>query len=539
MPKTIKLDAVRKACEAGNKTACKLTLRFSSAIFGAAHISFSSIDDDDENPNRMPFTGTLLIVDAPSTKPPHGSRGHRILVPKAVAKKRLSGLVGMGLNYEPNLESHAPRRKVGVITEVWMSGDKVEVKGFVYAKDFPEVKQDFKQGKLGMSMELANVYVKDEHADVWYLEDFHFTGATVLKKDAAAYYQTALAAKAAKRSSREAVQGEEIMDKKKKATVEASGESDVTRLIAGLTKSFQQAQVPLIAVMKAQGETLNSLRDELQEQHELLQISAAAAQNEDEEVELEAGADEDEDEDDDDIHAAFGRGGDPSDPSDPSEDPSDPSDPTDVDAMEDLEEEAVEEEPGEVGSKRGDKNKGNKTSVTDPPKQGAKVPGNIAKKRLSSAAEGSMKKKKPFPGLKSSAANIQAAAYIGDLKAQVRQLRKAGQTRDMQFAKLEKRYGKLNNRYESMEAQVARYAEIEGSRTRLPFDLVNIAAKSNLDLNDMHASGQKLTVGQVDELFENSGLGLDPTQRMTLKNKMLESGLMEQGEVKRQSGYTN
>lgn len=531
MPKTIKLDAVRKACAAGNKTACKLTLRFSSAIFGAAHISFASVDMEDENPNRMPFTGVLLIVDAPSTKPPHGSRGHRILVPRAVAKKRLSGLVGMGLNYEPNLESHAPRRKVGVITEVWLSGDEVKVKGFVYAKDFPEVKQDFKQGRLGMSMELANVYVKDEHADVWYLEDFHFTGATVLKKEAAAYYQTALAAKAAKRSSREAVQGEDSMaELKKKKAVNASGETDVTRLIAGLTKSFREANAPIVEVLKAQGETLSSLRDEITEQHELLQISAAASRDEDEdEVELDA-AGEDEDEDDD-IDAAFQRGGgDPSDPSDPS-DASD-EDASDVDAMEDLEEEAVEEEPGEVGSKRGDKNKGNKTTVTDPPKQGAKVPGNIAKKRLASAAEKKMKK--PFPGLKSQAAQIQAAGFIGDLKAQVRQLRAAGQKRDEQFAKLTSKYDKLHNRYESMEAQVARYAEIEGSRSHLSSDLVNIAAKSNLDLNELHASGQKLTVGQVDELFENSGLGLDPTQRMTLKNKMLESGLMEQGEVKRQ-----
>lgn len=535
MPKTIKLDAVRKACAAGNKTACQLTLRFSSAIFGAAHVSFASVDMEDENPNRMPFDGVLLIVDAPSTKPPHGSRGHRILVPKAVAKKRLSGLVGMGLNYEPNLESHAPRRKVGVITEVWMSGDEVKVKGFVYAKDFPEVKQDFKQGRLGMSMELANVYVKDEHADVWCLEDFHFTGATVLKKNAAAYYQTALAAKAAKRSSREAVQGEDRMaELKKKKAVNASGESDVTRLIAGLTKSFQQANVPIISALKAQGETLSGLRDEMQEHRELLQISAAARNEDevDEDVELEAAGDEDEDEDDDEIHAAFGRGGDPSDPSDPSEDPSDPSDPTDVDAMEDLEEEAVEEEPGSINKKRGDKNKGSKTSVTDPPSQGEKVPGNIAKKRLSSAAEKKMNKK-PFPGLKSQAAQIQAAGFIGDLKAQVRQLKAAGTARDMKFAKLETKYKKLGNRYDAMEAQLSRYAEIEGSRTRLSPDIVNIAAKSNLDLNELHASGQMLTVRQVDELFENSGLGLDPTQRMTLKNKMLESGLMEQGEVRR------
>jgi hypothetical protein len=195
MPKrTIKVDAIKRACAIGNKLACQLSLKVAPSIFGGAHISFAGIDLDDDNPNKMPFTGVLLMVDVPSTKPPHGSRGHRIFVPRAVARKRLSGLIGMGLNYEPHLESHAPRRKVGVITEAWLDGDKVRVKGFVYKKDFPEVESDFKQGRLGMSMELANVYVDDENADVWHLEDFHFTGATVLKKDAAAYYQTALAA---------------------------------------------------------------------------------------------------------------------------------------------------------------------------------------------------------------------------------------------------------------------------------------------------------------------------------------------------------
>lgn len=530
MAKTLKLDAVRRACSVGNKLACQLSLRFAPGIFGAAHLSFSSIELEDENPNKMPFNGVLLLVDVPSTKPPHGSRGHRILVPKSVAKKRLSGLVGMGLNYEPSLQSHAPRRKVGVITEAWLDGDKVRVKGIVYKKDFPEVESDFKRGRLGMSMELANVYVRDEKADVWYLEDFHFTGATVLMKDAAAYYQTALAAKAAKARVLRGAEGETIMLKKKKEqrTVSAGFDADV------LTKSFSSALKPVINALQAQGEAITGLRAETADMKELFSISAAARDEEDveENDEIEASGDESEDdiEASEDIEAHHGDDEDPSDEDDPSAD----EDASDMDAMEDLEEESVEEEPGSVNKKRGDKNKGNKTSVTEPPSQGAKVPGNIAKKRLSSAAMGGkMKGSKPFPGLKSSAANIQAAAFIGDLKAQVRQLKAEMTKRDVYAAKLEKKYNKLHTRYESMEAQVARYAETEGRRSQLPMDIVNVAAKSNLDLHEMQAAGQKLSTDQIDQVLDNSGLGLDPTQRMTLKNKFLENGLMEQGEIRR------
>lgn len=536
MPKVIKVDAIKEACQVGNRLACKLNLRIAPQIFGAAHLSFSNVDLEDDNPNKMPFTGILLLVDTPSTKPPHGSRGHRILVPKAVARKRLSGLLGMGLNYEPSLESHAPRRKVGVISEAWLDGDKVRVKGFVYKKDFPEVEEDFKQGRLGMSMELANVYVRDEDADVWYLEDFHFTGATVLKKEAAAYYQTALAAKAAKARVLRG-KGEKVMKTKKKeqrSVITAGASPQLEALVKLVTKGVAGAIAPLSEGIKAQGDALIGLRGELQDMTELLQISASAAGNEEDDVEIEAARHEDEDDDDmeakredddddDDMEATSHDDGD---------DEENDDDEDDMRAMEDLEEEGVDEEPGEVNKKRGDKNKGNKTSVTDPPKQGAKVPGNIAEKRLSSAAERKTKMKKPFPGIKSSAVSIQAAAMIGDLQAQVRQLsnqvRAAYEDRD----KVKRQLKKMGNRYEAMEAQVARYSEIEGRRS-LPADVVHLLSKSNLDPRELQASGMKLGVEQVDAVFDNSGLNLDPTQRMALKNKMLEAGLMEQGEVRR------
>jgi hypothetical protein len=163
-------------------------------------VSMSDVDLDasetKNHPNAMPFTGTLLLVDQPSDQPPHGSDGHLIQVSKQVAEERLKTLPGMAVNVSGTLEGHDPQNKIGVIRDAWLDGDKVKVKGLVWKKDFPEAARKLKMNKnrLGMSMELGDVYVKDKDDDVWDLQDFHFTGATILLKDHAAYESTELAA---------------------------------------------------------------------------------------------------------------------------------------------------------------------------------------------------------------------------------------------------------------------------------------------------------------------------------------------------------
>ena len=171
----------------------KMTLQAGSMVM------MQGFDDDDSgHVNKLPFKGILLLLDEASTKPPHGSRGHRIYVPTAVAKKQLNDLIGMAVNYAPKgLDSHETRHKVGVITKAWIVGNKVLVSGSIWKKDFPEAARDLKRSGLGMSMELADVYVRDEDEPVWHLEGFVFTGATLLFKSAAAYYGTEFSVAAA------------------------------------------------------------------------------------------------------------------------------------------------------------------------------------------------------------------------------------------------------------------------------------------------------------------------------------------------------
>ncbi len=86
-------------------------------IFGyATELAASS------HPNELRLRGTLVRLDEPSTKAPHGANGHRIMVSSAVARKTVDTLINMGLNYAPSLQEHAARRKVGVITRAWIEG---------------------------------------------------------------------------------------------------------------------------------------------------------------------------------------------------------------------------------------------------------------------------------------------------------------------------------------------------------------------------------------------------------------------------------
>jgi hypothetical protein len=150
------------------------------------------------HPNRVPFSGVLTRVDTPSDRAPSGAAGHRVMLPRAVAERALPSLLGMAVDYSPGLRGHDARRKIGVITRAEIAGDRLEVGGYLFARDFPDVLRDFRaqSGSLGMSYEVAEVRVADAGAAVWKLEHVVFTGAAILERTAAAYQSTSLAAAA-------------------------------------------------------------------------------------------------------------------------------------------------------------------------------------------------------------------------------------------------------------------------------------------------------------------------------------------------------
>ena len=74
-----------------------------------------------------------------------------------------------------------------------MVGKRLRVRGYLYARDFPEVASAIEAQSpeaLGMSYELADARVEDLRADIWKLTRVTFTGAAILLRDIAAYRAT-------------------------------------------------------------------------------------------------------------------------------------------------------------------------------------------------------------------------------------------------------------------------------------------------------------------------------------------------------------
>lgn len=158
------------------------------------------------HPNREQFCGVLTLVDVASDRAPAGARGHRVVLTRAAAEDGLPSLLGMALDYSPNLDRHDTRRKIGVITRAEISGRRLELGGYLFAKDFPEIVKEIRRGGqrrrlsasggeapdtcLGMSYEIADARVADLRAKVWTLTHVTFTGAAILRRDKAAYEET-------------------------------------------------------------------------------------------------------------------------------------------------------------------------------------------------------------------------------------------------------------------------------------------------------------------------------------------------------------
>jgi hypothetical protein len=99
------------------------------------------------HPNRVAFRGVLTVVDIPSDRAPSGAQGKRVVLTRRAAEAAIPSLIGMAVDYAPSLDRHDARRKVGVITRADVVGNNLEVGGYLYAKDFPEIVEEI--GRLG------------------------------------------------------------------------------------------------------------------------------------------------------------------------------------------------------------------------------------------------------------------------------------------------------------------------------------------------------------------------------------------------------
>ncbi len=153
------------------------------------------------HPNRRSFRGVLTTVDVASDRAPSGARGHRVMLTASATEAALPSLLGMAVDYTPELDGHDARRKVGIITAAELSlrrggsGQQLDVSGYLFEKDFPEIVAEIEskgRAALGMSYEIADVRVVVAEAAIWVIREFTFTGAAVLQRSKAAYGTTCI-----------------------------------------------------------------------------------------------------------------------------------------------------------------------------------------------------------------------------------------------------------------------------------------------------------------------------------------------------------
>src|SRR5271163_2475777 len=145
------------------------------------------------HPNRLEFEGVLTLVDAASDRAPAGAKGHKVLLTRAAAEQALPSLLGMGVDYRPGWDGHDAKRKIGLITEADVVGKQLTVRGYLYARDFPEATAAIRASvpeSMGMSYELADAQVADMRDEIWKLNRATFTGAAILLREKAAYRAT-------------------------------------------------------------------------------------------------------------------------------------------------------------------------------------------------------------------------------------------------------------------------------------------------------------------------------------------------------------
>jgi hypothetical protein len=449
------------------------------------------------HPNEMRFRGTLVRLDEPSTKPPNGAEGHRIIVTTEAAKRRLSTLVGMGLNYSPAMDGHAQRRKVGVIQRAWIDGKDLCVEGVVWKHDFPEAERDLKQPGLGMSMELGSVDVVDTNASTWVLKDFYFLGATILYKKSAAYFNTRAiaAAKADERTNK--------MAEKKKTTVVLDSKKIVEIAAATATAKVGETLGPQISRVLKMQRQLTTLVADNTARLETLEAGAVTAvadpEDEDEDLDLTAGKDESACND---MKAKKSKKADDSEDDGGDDGDDDEEDDDDIDAVDGVNKGDLED----LGPETGDDNEDDDD------------PGHLNK-----GATNKGRKTEPEEKVGKTVSSALMAARYKQVVAMNKKLL-------AQVAELTTTQAKMSRKLKATHKQIAAASNDIGRRS-LSAEITGLLAKGGISASELQESGQKLTPVEVDAILAATGLNLGPVDRMTAKNKLLEAGLMESGGV--------
>jgi hypothetical protein len=158
--------------------------------------------------NLVPFEAIAMYVDKPVDAKPHftdydakktaesDDGAPKLVFKRSAVEEALPSLIGMGVNaQEGALENHAFRSTVGLITEAWLDGNAVMIRGFIYGFFFSDLVQAIKtlRTKLGACPSFASMVVdlpEEEKPEFMFVNSLLFTGCAILQKKNCAFEGT-------------------------------------------------------------------------------------------------------------------------------------------------------------------------------------------------------------------------------------------------------------------------------------------------------------------------------------------------------------
>ena len=135
-------STARASRDCGSSASLRMTARIGDMMTIELKSMAVAMPEVRGHPNRRAFQGVLTMVDVPSEHAPSGAKGHLVVLTRRAAEAALASLLGMGVDYSPALDRHDVRCKVGVITRAEIVGRNIELGGYLFARDFPEIVEE-------------------------------------------------------------------------------------------------------------------------------------------------------------------------------------------------------------------------------------------------------------------------------------------------------------------------------------------------------------------------------------------------------------
>lgn len=158
---------------------------------------------DIQHRGLVPFEGTCLFVDTPTDKPGHINDyelNQHVEVPHFVFKRSaveaaLPTLLGMAVCADEQLELHAIKNKIGVVTEVRLDGAELKISGVLWGLDFPFIVEEIvkRQDALGMCPAFRDMTTDLETTpEAIILNGLIFTGVAILNRANCGFSKTSV-----------------------------------------------------------------------------------------------------------------------------------------------------------------------------------------------------------------------------------------------------------------------------------------------------------------------------------------------------------